>query len=171
MTNTNILLSCFNLFSISGEAAVFAAISVQEEPAADQVRIDFDDCAGNCVSKKQPLRRKDIPRASESDVETGISGCLNTCYDYAANGDQAAENRLKSAVPTAKAANCAATAAEKFKEVSNKCGKYNGKKCSSCSDDTDSKCLKEYDRCEKCAKEVKKAEKSLKKVGNELDSW
>ena len=159
-----------HLFSIFGTEDTESEIkALQEHHTTAEVQLE--DCIAHIVTTGKP-KSKDLPGVKEEDIAEGLKAVVEACYQYAAANNADVENRLKQVIPLATAEQCVETAAEKYKEVSKKCGSMKSLKCKSCaSDDTDDKCQKEYDDCEKCVKELKQALSSLKKVGGELDKW
>ena len=147
-------------------ANVFAGINEDPAPSANPAE-ELLGCLAACSITNKSAKGSDLADKTGEDVGAGLNKCIETCY----GSDAATRSENNDLIPMAKATTCSENAAEKFKEVSNKCGKYGSKKCKSCSDDTDDKCQKEYEKCEKCVDELKKAEKSLKKVGSEFRKW
>ena len=180
------------------ESAVVVDISVQEEPApaADPAELQLEECVSSCSVLGKPNKRS-VPSTSRNDIEAGLKGCLETCYDIASNSDAIVKNRLTNQVPIDVALRCAETAAKKYRQVSGKCNTMKSIKCKSCGSgdcgdckgltDPDElkkceskvkkcenkvkKCEKEYDDCTKCASQARRARSSVKRVAKELDKW
>lgn len=156
------------------DSCIFGTEDTESEIKALQehhttAEVQLEDCIAHIVTTGKP-KSKDLPGVKEEDIAEGLNAVVEACYQYAADKNADVENRLKQVIPLATAEQCVETAAEKYKEVSKKCGSMKSLKCKSCaSDDTDDKCQKEYDDCEKCVKELKQALSSLKKVGGELE--
>ena len=161
-----------HLFSIFGTEDTESEIkALQEDPTPTTAEVQLEDCIVNIVTTGKS-KKNDLSGVREEDIAEGLKAVVEACYKYAADNNAAVENRLKELIPLATAEQCVENAAEKYKEVSKKCGSMKSLKCKKCaSDDTDDKCQKEYDDCEKCVKELKQALSSLKKVGGEFNKW
>lgn len=174
-------------------SAVVADISVQEEPApsadpaapaADPAELQLEECVSSCSVLGKPNKSSALS-TSRNDIEAGLKGCLETCYEIASNSDAIVKNRLTNQVPMDVALGCAETAAKKYRQVSGSCNTMKSIKCKSCKsgdcqDVTDpgdqkkcqkklDKCEKEYDDCTKCASQARRARSSVKRVAKELD--
>mmetsp|Transcript_21473 Transcript_21473/g.32163 ORF Transcript_21473/g.32163 Transcript_21473/m.32163 type:complete len:214 (-) Transcript_21473:204-845(-) len=141
-----------------------------------QAKMAFDNCAAECAVFKKP-KDKDVVKIGEGDISSDIAACVTECYDSASDSDAAVKSALTNDIDPACAVECTESAASKFKEVSNKCGRkksYNcskGKDCElECAVDDKScekkveKCEEELKECKKCEKEVSKARSSVKSV-------